>query len=739
MIVNIFCPNLEVKSGGNTMAQFDWVNFYKEFAHKLLAYRDNRHELIEHVKSIYSETGINLPTLEKDNQIVDIDPFTVFGLFNKSSMKESNRIKIITAIASKFQVKSAVPSAFDSIPVLNNQNATFYYFVGDRADDDIDNLWAFFVEALAYADNPIASNREKLSKFFDIVINCKGNGNSKITMGLYWIAPDSFLNLDSRNEWYIYKSGKIPADIVLGLPQLEPKISAAKYFDIVEKLRAFLRNGVSSLKDFKELSFEAWRYSEQVNQEQKASDTKTMRGTSSTALADENVDTTHYWIYAPGDGAAKWDEFYNAGIMAIGWGEIGDLKAFASKDNMKVKMKETYDSSLSYKNAAHATWQFANEMKIGDVVFVKKGMHQLVGRGVVISDYEYDSERDDEYGNIRKVNWTHNGEWPHPGQAVMKTLTDISSYTDYVEKLNALFEDDSEDDMEEEEKTFPPYSSEDFLKEVYMEEKDYNNLIGILRTKKNIILQGAPGVGKTFAAKRLAYSIMGTKDINRVMMVQFHQSYSYEDFIMGFRPSATGFELKKGAFYNFCKEAEIDTDNDYFFIIDEINRGNLSKIFGELFMLIENDKRGNSLQLLYSDEKFSVPKNVYIIGMMNTADRSLAMLDYALRRRFAFIEMKPGFDNESFRLYRMSLASSKFDQLISCVRSLNAVISNDESLGEGFCIGHSYFCNLSPDTVNEQSLSAIVEYELIPLLKEYWFDEPNKVRDWSSNLRSAIK
>jgi 5-methylcytosine-specific restriction protein B len=558
-------------------------------------------------------------------------------------------------------------------------------------------------------------------------------------MGLYWIAPDSFLNLDSRNEWYIYKSGKVPADIVLGLPQIEPKISAAKYFDIVEKLRAFLRNDVSSLKDFKELSFEAWRYSEQVNQEQKATDAKTKRGTASTALADDDVDTIHYWIYSPGDGAAKWDEFYNAGIMAIGWSEIGDLKAFASKDDMKVKMKETYDPSLSYKNAAHATWQFANEMKIGDVVFVKKGMHQLVGRGVVTSDYEYDSERDDEYGNIRKVNWTHNGEWPHPGQAVMKTLTDISSYTDYVEKLNALFEDDSEDDVEEEEKTFPPYSSEDFLKEVYMEEKDYNNLIGILRTKKNIILQGAPGVGKTFAAKRLAYSIMGTKDINRVMMVQFHQSYSYEDFIMGFRPSAAGFELKKGAFYNFCKEAEIDTDNDYFFIIDEINRGNLSKIFGELFMLIENDKRGNSLQLLYSDEKFSVPKNVYIIGMMNTADRSLAMLDYALRRRFAFIEMKPGFDNESFRLYRMSLASSKFDQLINCVRSLNAVISNDESLGEGFCIGHSYFCNLSPDTVNEQSLRAIVEYELIPLLKEYWFDEPNKVRDWSSNLRSAIK
>lgn len=270
-----------------------------------------------------------------------------------------------------------------------------------------------------------------------------------------------------------------------------------------------------------------------------------------------------------------------------------------------------------------------------------------------------------------------------------------------------------------------------------MDEDSYDTLVALVRNKKNVILQGAPGVGKTFAAKRLAYSMMGVKDPNRVMMVQFHQSYSYEDFIMGFRPSENGFELKRGAFYNFCKDAEIDSENEYFFIIDEINRGNLSKIFGELFMLIESDKRGVELQLLYSDEKFSVPSNVYIIGMMNTADRSLAMLDYALRRRFAFFEMKPGFDTDGFREYRMGLASEKFDRLINCVDNLNATIAADESLGEGFCIGHSYFCNLKKAT--DQALSGIVEYELIPLLKEYWFDEPVKIKDWINSLRSAIK
>ena len=454
------------------------------------------------------------------------------------------------------------------------------------------------------------------------------------------------------------------------------------------------------------------------------------------AVADEDIERKRYWLYSPGNGASIWDECYQKGIMAIGWDYIGDLAAYNSKDEMKQAMKEESDPSLSYTMAAHATWQFVHDMKPGDVVFAKKGMYHIIGRGVVESGYEYDPSRK-EYKNIRKVKWTHKGEWSHPGQAAMKTLTDITPYTDYVAQLSALFESDTIDDVEERVIEYPAYDAEDFLEEVFMDEESYETLVALVRNKKNVILQGAPGVGKTFAAKRLAYSMMGVKDPNRVMMVQFHQSYSYEDFIMGFRPSETGFELKRGAFYNFCKNAEIDSENEYFFIIDEINRGNLSKIFGELFMLIESDKRGVELQLLYSDERFSVPGNVYIIGMMNTADRSLAMLDYALRRRFAFFEMKPGFDTEGFRGYRMGLASDKFDRLINCVGNLNAAIAADESLGEGFCIGHSYFCNLKKAT--DQALSGIVEYELIPLLKEYWFDEPIKVKDWTSILRSAIK
>lgn len=446
------------------MAQFDWVHFYKAFAKALLNYKDSRSDLIQIIKIVYKEIGINLPTLERDNQIVDIDPFTVFGLFNKSKLKESNRVKIITAFAKEFSVDAAIPTSFDAVPVLNNQNATFYYWTGDRGPDDIDHLWDLFESALEYAKTLSDDKRQVVSKYFDLAINLKGNGNSKITMGLYWIAPDVFLNLDSRNTWYIYESGKIPSDVVDSLPRIEQKISADKYFEIAEKLQSYLQSDRTTLKDFKELSFEAWKYSEQVNQEERAAKVQSQRDDKGSALADEDVDTVHYWIYSPGDSACKWDEFYKTGIMAIGWGEIGDLKVFASKEDMKKKMKETYDPSRHYKNVALATWQFTNEMKPGDVVFAKKGMHQIIGRGVVKSDYIFDDSVEDEFKNIRRIDWTDKGEWPHPGQAVMKTLTDITAYTDYVEQLNALFEtEDDGDETEEDDSKFPIYTKEDFL------------------------------------------------------------------------------------------------------------------------------------------------------------------------------------------------------------------------------------------------------------------------------------
>ena len=297
-------------------------------------------------------------------------------------------------------------------------------------------------------------------------------------------------------------------------------------------------------------------------------------------------------------------------------------------------------------------------------------------------------------------------------------------------------EEPSEDDDNDE---YSPYTKEDFLKEVFMTEAEYDLLSNLLLTKKNVILQGSPGVGKTFMAKRLAYSILERVDKKRVKMVQFHQSYSYEDFIIGYRPSETGFKLEYGPFFRFCEEASKDSKNPYFFIIDEINRGNVSKIFGELLMLIEADKRDDEIKLLYADTPFKVPKNVYIIGMMNTADRSLANMDYALRRRFAFYEVKPAFSNPLFIEKTTAKNSQALNRLLSYVKLLNSDISDDEALGSGFEIGHSYFCTDDLTQITDDWIKSTVEYELVPLVKEYWFDDRDKQDQWTQKLRGAEK
>lgn len=285
----------------------------------------------------------------------------------------------------------------------------------------------------------------------------------------------------------------------------------------------------------------------------------------------------------------------------------------------------------------------------------------------------------------------------------------------------------------------PPYTKEDFLSEVYMTEEKYDRLAGVLLNKMNIILQGAPGVGKTFAAKRLAYSLMGEKDDSRIEFVQFHQNYSYEDFMMGYKPSGDSFELKYGVFYRFCKKAENQPDKKYFFIIDEINRGNLSKIFGELLMLIEKDYRGTKATLAYNGMPFTVPENLYIIGMMNTADRSLAMIDYALRRRFSFFEIEPGFESKGFSDYQRTLENDTFDELIKKVIELNEEISRDKSLGKGFCIGHSYFCGRTKKTCTDEWMQSVVDYDILPMLQEYWFDDDSKVQRWDNILHGVFQ
>ena len=284
------------------------------------------------------------------------------------------------------------------------------------------------------------------------------------------------------------------------------------------------------------------------------------------------------------------------------------------------------------------------------------------------------------------------------------------------------------DQKEKVDDTSAEYNFADDPDKPFISEEKFNEIVELLFRKKNIILQGAPGVGKTFLARKIAYQLIGQMKDENIETVQFHQSYSYEDFMQGIRPTTSGeFKVRNGIFYNFCERAKENAEETYVFIIDEINRGNLSKIFGELMMLIESDKRSPryALKLTYSEEeslKFYVPENVYIIGCMNTADRSIAIVDYALRRRFAFCPIEPEL-GESFKAFLCSELSKEFvNKICDKLNRVNSIIRETSSLGIGLEIGHSYFCQISSVDDENEWWKSICKYELFPYIQEICFE-----------------
>ena len=473
-------------------------------------------------------------------------------------------------------------------------------------------------------------------------------------------------------------------------------------------------------------------------------------------VGDSNQAKKHelqHWLYTPGEGAARWEEFRTAGIMALNWDRVGDLASFPDKESLLDALYTHYgDWGGRPRKAADSVWDYIHAMKPGDIVYVRRSFNEIVGRGVVRSDYRYDEDRS-SFRAVRDVEWTHVGSWPleqRIGRLMLQRLTENTKYTP--DQLNALIgiedshspssvdERSGNNDLDEADEH---YTSADFLDEVFLRPEDLEQMLGLLRRKKNLILQGAPGTGKTFAAKRLAYALMGQTDDSRVEVVQFHQSTAYEDVVVGLRPTAEGgFAAAEGVFARFCRRAAADPGRDYVFIIDEINRANISKAFGELLMLIEAEHRGEALRLPVSGELLSVPKRLHIIGMMNTADRGLALIDYALRRRFAFFEMWPALDHPGFLRHVEAVGSARLEALVDVVRRLNQRIAEDEALGPGFQIGHSYLCLPAAGPENpagtDADVTSVVRYELEPLVREYWFDNPSAMDESIHELEIVL-
>ena len=451
----------------------------------------------------------------------------------------------------------------------------------------------------------------------------------------------------------------------------------------------------------------------------------------------ERFGSANVWAIATGEGARLWRDFHEHGIAAIGFDELGDLNEYNSKEDVHSALIEN-GAGQNPSNHSLAVWEFVHEMKLGDILIAKRGRKTILAWGKVTGDYAHEPERP-EYRNLRKVEW-------HPCRAPINlqdpiTTKTLTRFTPYKSWLREVFELIDAEPLKTDPMGKPdPYDIPAAIVDLFLEEAQFRRILDSIALRKNLILQGPPGVGKTFIARRIAWCLMGRKDSRPIEMVQFHQSYAYEDFVQGWRPTETGgFRLRNGVFYEFCKRAEQQPKTPFVFIIDEINRGNLSRIFGELLMLIEADKRGpeHAIALTYGapGKRFSVPENVHLLGLMNTADRSLAIVDYALRRRFAFETLKPAYGTRKFREYLLEAEVDKdlVGRIDRNLSALNERIRNDKDLGPGFEIGHSYF--VPEGSADEQWYLGIVESQIAPLLREYWFDRPEQVDGLVEDLR----
>lgn len=711
---------------------FTWIPIYEQAAQKLLKFKSTNHELVEILARMLSKGLVTTPLMDKgpaneEFQLTEIDPFTFLANFNRGKTTALNRQKMWSFLKEEWNLTAEIPEDFDGVPVVMAMNSWLMPFAKLRQKQHVPILWDFFEHILTTdADSLDTALMQKC-------LNLPQVGLAMLTMGMFWASPKKWIATDRKNAAFAKTKG------ILDTPS-----NAEEYISWLTKVHSICDG------DAVEFSRQAhiWSISRSLQ------DTQTQIESASPATSFEKVSNSRrYWLIAPGEGARYWQQWLDQNIAAIGWNEIGDLSQYGSKEDMRKALSGFFpDENQSV--VASMLWNFYRNMAEGDIVFAKLGRSEIIGWGIVgQGGYHYDLEKS-ELGNLQQIEWREKKavKLPENKMLAMKSLTDISDNIELLEILSKNFLEvpglsTGEIDPLIDEPialTKTPYLIEDALSELFMSRESIEHILAQLERKKNIILQGAPGVGKTFIAKRLAWLTLGEKNDSAVEMVQFHQSYTYEDFVQGLRPTADGhFSVKDGIFYRLCRKALANPEQKYFLVIDEINRGNLSKILGELMMLIETDKRGQGLTLAYSEESFTVPKNIYLIGTMNTADRSLSLVDYALRRRFAFLTLDPGFDTVAFSNYleRHGVSREQIRFIRSQLDSLNLHISEDgENLGPGYRIGHSFFTPEEGCSVKDfySWYSSIVQYEIMPLLEEYWIDDSKMIEKFRTTLAVGI-
>lgn len=679
---------------------FTWVPYYKEFAEKLLQYQEDRASLCRLIYDHEDELLINYLHDEggKDDRFTDIDPFTTFGLFNRGISKK-NRASSAALFKRLLNISADVPSDFDGVPLLNNQKSHFFGFRPDRKPDDIENLWRLFVKVVKKEDFETEYNA--LLGQFLIGVN--------ITMALFWVRPEDFLAFDSSNRAYMKERYGIV------LPNRAPAYSA--YMSILNDIKKKMKEGVIKEKTFCELSANAYN------------------GALNGAEQTRYDDIVGIWRRRKNivlQGAPGTGKTYDVPELAVRLCDPRFMSNGRSREEIVKRYNQlkddgrlmftTFHQSLDYEDWIEGLRPVVNETnqvtyEIEDGVF--KRLCEAAERSKLEGNqYGISSESD-----VWKVSLKRTGDndvrkdcmendyirigWDEYG-ADISDETDGSSRNDKGKKiLDAYINKMKVGDI-----VMSCYSSKEIdAIGVITDDYRYDDSLPAYKRIRPVhwLIKGKrENIVETNGGKEMVEST-----------VYRLKSIHVED--------VEAILEKYGVFIE-----QKEDDKPYVMVIDELNRGNVSKVFGELITLLEADKRKGSkneesVKLPYSKKSFHVPDNVYLIATMNTADRSLGSLDYAIRRRFAFISERPiGLEDDRFnaelfekvsRLFVKNFDEYKASGWDATMRLLPADTLCDEYKPEDVWIGHSYF--LMRDEEGVDNSRERILYELIPLLEEY--------------------